>query len=210
MSELTLWAAPISPTGPLHSPPGAPPDWLSGPEKAEWATFVTRKRADEYRTGRSPLRRALAERRYPLSSVVVTRDRYGVPIIEGVCEPPSFSICHCGGFAHHWWALVLVGPPALRIGMDAEPLSTRLSPAVLRYMAAPEEREALQQAGPFSWLRAWVLKECVQKALGLGMHLKPWLIDTRRLPIRIAQHSIDVRVRCQWGLLIAAGILRPL
>ncbi|WP_179130893.1 4'-phosphopantetheinyl transferase family protein [Candidatus Entotheonella palauensis] len=206
---MTLWARPIEPSLALHLPPGPVPQWLSAPEQAEWATFATRKRAEEFRAGRHLLRTALTAQGFQTEALSITRDSHRAPVLRGLPQPPSFSICHCGHLAERAWSLVLIGPPGWQIGLDAEPLTPPLPTSVLGIMARGAEREALAAADAFTRLRAWVLKECVQKALKLGMHLDPRTIDTRVTPIRLLGYTVDVRVFERWGLMIGTGVARP-
>lgn len=207
--DLHLWIAPTTWSGPRHAPPGAPSPWLSAAEREEWATFKIRKRADEFRSGRKLLRHALRAAGFPTESLAVVRDRYRAPRIAGAAPAPAFSISHCGGFERDGWCVVVVGPPGSRVGVDAEPLASPPAPSALGVMAAGDERLWLAGAGPAARLRAWVVKECVQKTLGLGMHLDPRRIDSRATAVRFGGLDIALRVLERRELLIALGTCRP-
>jgi phosphopantetheinyl transferase len=204
--ELVLGIGAAWRSGAAHAPPGPPPRWLSPPERREWACFATRKRADEFRSGRTLLRQVLAAAGYPAAGLVVRRTAYREPRLAGLADPPPFSICHCGGGAGgEGRCLVVTGPPGTRVGIDAEPLASPPAASALAVMAAGAERDELAAAPPRARLRAWVVKECVQKALGLGMALDPRAIDTRRQPVVAAGCAVAVELLELDGLLVAVG-----
>jgi phosphopantetheinyl transferase len=206
---LVLWTAPTAWSGPFHSPPGPPPPWLSAAERAEWQTFRCRKRADEFAAGRRLLRHALAAGGLQSDELIISRDRFRAPRIDLPRAAPSFSLSHCGAFTGVGWTVALLGPPGSRLGVDAEPLLPALAANVVALIAAGAEGSGLAAGGPADRLRAWVVKECVQKTLGLGMHLDPRRVDARDNPIRIGGRAIAMRVMERHGLLIAVGISLP-
>ena len=196
-----MWATRIDLNGASHDSPGLPSHWLSAAERQEWASFATHKRAEEFRVGRGLLRQALLASGVDVAGLEVSRDRHRAPRLEGAVNPPAFSICHGGGFA-----LVLLGPPGQRIGIDAEPLDGDPGPAILDVMAQHEERRVLAAAGSRERLQAWVIKESVQKALGLGMHLDPRRIDSSVRPVRIGEVEVEVQILERWGLQIGIAV----
>ena len=88
---------------------------------------------------------------------------------------PEISLGHSNGIAVA--AVSLDGSP---IGLDAEPADSCRSKNILTMMASGKELQYLEQLwtnnedlGIQESTRTWVVKEAVQKACGLGMHIAP-------------------------------------
>jgi phosphopantetheinyl transferase len=140
----------------------------------EVATFATEKRRIEHLTGRWLLGKALqTEGVSDLSVIEVVRNEYRAPslrFIQGVWKRtplPNISISHS-----HGTAFVALAPPALLVGLDAEPLGRQLAENAYDMMAKGHELEHLRNT-PEDVFRMWTGKEAVQKCLGKGMHLNP-------------------------------------
>ena len=158
---------------------------------AEVATFVMEKRRNEHLSGRRLLGEALAARGVrDLSVLEIHRDQYRAPslhYIQGVWKRtplPNFSISHSEGMV-----FVALCDGALRVGLDAEPVTRTLAENAFDMMSKGAELERIR-AEPHLAFLAWTGKEAVQKCLGLGMHLNPREIE---IPIgpAISKFSIE-------------------
>jgi phosphopantetheinyl transferase len=149
----------------------------------EASKFAMAKRAEEHAAARWLVEHLLISSGRDPTMYRIERDEYRRPRLVGP-DPPSLSITHSGGVA-----AVVVGPEGADIGLDLEPVMTR--PRNLLYlMASGDEREALdslydvdEDLASERTTDAWVAKEAVQKAAGLGMGLAPqsFAVDGRDL-----------------------------
>jgi len=148
-------------------------------DTSEWSTFKTDKRRKEHLGGRLLLGAAIEgwwrERGFVgrTDELDVVRDEHRAPYLRwrpGVWRQaplPGVSIGHSDGRA-----VVGLVDDNWSIGVDAEPIDRQIAEAAWDMFASAEERSTF--AGHHSAaLRAWVTKEAIQKALGLGMHLNP-------------------------------------
>jgi phosphopantetheinyl transferase (holo-ACP synthase) len=147
-------------------------------DRSEWEEFATEKRRIEHLGGRLLLAQALKAWWGPratllhVDEVEVRRDDHRAPHVHWMPgtwrrEPlPSVSIAHSTGLA-----AVALASPGWRLGVDVEPADRVIASNAWDFFAGEEERTAFD--GPQDALHAWVCKEAVQKALGLGMHLNP-------------------------------------
>ena len=148
-------------------------------DSTEWLTFKTDKRRREHLGGRLLLANAVEawwKERTSLGrtdELDVVRDEHRAPYLRwrpGLWRQaplPGVSIGHSAG-----QAVVGLVDTGWSIGVDAEPLDRAIAEGAWDMFASAEERASFQ-GEPASALRAWVTKEAVQKALGLGMHLNP-------------------------------------
>ena len=148
-------------------------------DAAEWLTFKTDKRRREHLGGRLLLADAVEAWWKGHASLGrtdeldVVRDEHRAPYLRwrpGLWRQaplPGVSIGHSAGRA-----VVGLVDAGWSIGVDAEPLDRKIAKGAWDMFASAEERASFQ-GKPASALRAWVTKEAVQKALGLGMHLNP-------------------------------------
>ncbi|MFF7778450.1 4'-phosphopantetheinyl transferase family protein [Streptomyces tanashiensis] len=184
-------------------PPSAAPADLALLDDAE------RARADRYRRapdrasfvgGRAALRRVLAEHLGVGAATIVWgratcpgcgSDRHGPPRVVSPPKSPAFSFSRSGRRA-----LVAVSPSG-PVGADIEttrPLDVRetarqcLSPTEAAYVLGLPPEEGLR-----AFHRAWVRKEAVAKAVGVGIAMDLRALDVR--PDRIG----TVGVRCAAG-----------
>ena len=88
---------------------------------------------------------------------------------------PEITLGHSNGVA-----VAAVSLDGALIGLDAEPLDVSRPKNLLTMMASGEELQYLEQLweideklGMQESTRTWVVKEAVQKACGLGMHIAP-------------------------------------
>lgn len=95
----------------------------------------------------------------------------GKPKLAGAPDI-DISLTHCKGYAA---ATVSKGG---RIGIDAEPLSRHIEPAVVATITAPAEFSVHGQPSRFAPIELWTLKEALSKAEGSGLGL-----NFRRLEI---------------------------
>lgn len=145
----------------------------------EWSTFKTDKRRVEHLGGRLLLAASMDAwwrmHRFlgRVDELDVVRDAHRAPYLRwrsGVWRQaplPGLSIGHSEGRA-----VVGLVAPGWSIGVDAEPADRRIAEGAWDMFASAEERASFD-GNPKAALRAWVTKEAVQKALGLGMHLNP-------------------------------------
>ena len=145
----------------------------------EWSTFKTHKRRLDHLEGRQLLGASMdAWWRSEgfvgrVDELDVVRDEQRAPYLRwrpGVWRQaplPGVSIGHSEGQA----AVGLV-ESGWSIGVDAEPIDRTIAENAWDMFASAEERASFNGDSRAA-LRAWVTKEAVQKALGLGMHLNP-------------------------------------
>ena len=100
------------------------------------------------------------------------RNRAGGPLSPKL---PEITLGHSNGIS-----VAAVSLDSTHIGLDAEPLHAPRPRNLLSMMASGEELEYLEQLwdvdekiGMQESTRTWVVKEAVQKACGLGMHIAP-------------------------------------
>ena len=152
-------------------------------------TFVVQKRRNEHLTGRWLLQEALGQWGIDTTLVGVERTEHRAPYlayIAGVWKNtplPSISLCHSGG-----WAYVAIAENGWRVGLDAEPSERGIQKNAFSMMAKGAELEYLL-AHPSCAIEAWVSKEAIQKALGLGMHLNPRKIE---IPIGVERSKLSI------------------
>ncbi len=175
-----------------HISPVSPPLDITGVplvDTLEASTFVTQKRASEHASGRYALATLLREIGYNPADLRIVRNEYRKPILEwkdtgnrtqecasSAPSPlPDITISHSNGIA-----IAAVSLDGSLIGLDAEPLNISRSKNLLTMMASGEELQHLEKTWAKDELmgvqesnRTWVMKEAVQKACGLGMHISP-------------------------------------
>lgn len=155
----------------------------------EVATFAVQKRRSEHLSGRWLLHEALGLWGIDASLVAVERTEHRAPYlayIAGVWKNtplPSISLCHSNG-----WAYVALVEHGWCVGLDAESKDRGIQSNAFDMMAKGGELDSLIQH-PEHAIEAWVAKESVQKALGLGMHLNPRLIE---IPIGVQECIITI------------------
>jgi len=153
---------------------------LVDPDEA--ATFKIPKRAYEHAAGRHALATLLADLAFDVSNLAVVRDEHRRPSLVWANQPegesrdlPEITLGHSNGFAIA--AVAMDGQP---IGLDGEPLDLERPRNLLTFMVSGEEYAYLDRlweiddwVGMQETTRTWVVKEAVQKACGLGMHVAP-------------------------------------
>lgn len=134
--------------------------WLTAEERdacARLATSDLRARAVAARVfTRGILGRAM---RQPPGAVRLTTSRYGKALVR---DGPQFSLSHSGSVA------VVAVHPWLPVGIDVEQRDRAVSGDSLASCLSPAE-EGVPPSDRAGWLRLWVRKEAVIKALGLGL-----------------------------------------
>ena len=100
------------------------------------------------------------------------RERAGGPLSPKL---PEITLGHSNGIS-----IAAVSLNGSMIGLDAEPLDAPRPRNLLTMMTSGEELQYLEQLGDIEQrvgsqeaTRTWVVKEAVQKASGLGMHIAP-------------------------------------
>jgi len=154
----------------------------------EASTFVTEKRAIEHASARYALATLLRDIGFDPFDLRVVRDEHRKPILMwkdadariragGPLSPslPEITLGHSNGIS-----IAAVSLNGSSIGLDAEPLDYPRKRNLLSMMASGEELQYLEQLwgidakiGMQEATRTWVVKEAVQKACGLGMHVPP-------------------------------------
>lgn len=177
------------PTGEYH-PSDPLPNLSNVPlvDAFEASTFVTSKRALEHASARYALATILRGIGLDPFDLRVVRDEHRKPNLMwinaeariragGPLSPqlPEITLGHSNGISIA--AVSLNGSP---IGLDAEPLDVPRARNLLTMMTSGEELQYLEQlwdvnseVGMQEAIRTWVVKEAVQKACGLGMHVAP-------------------------------------
>jgi phosphopantetheinyl transferase len=154
----------------------------------EASTFATPKRALEHASARYALATLLRDIGFDPFDLRVVRDEHRKPNLiwrdtearvraGGPLSPtiPEVSLGHSNGIS-----VAAVSLDGSQIGLDAEPLNGQRSRNLLTLMSSGEELQYLEQlwdiderVGMQEAIRTWVVKEAVQKACGLGMHVAP-------------------------------------
>ena len=154
----------------------------------EASNFVTAKRALEHASARYALATLLRDIGFDPFDLRMVRDEHRKPSLAwsdseareragGPLSPrlPEISLGHSNGIS-----VAAVSLDGTLIGLDAEPLHIPRPRNLLSMMTSGEELQYLEQLwdidekiGMQESTRTWVVKEAVQKACGLGMHVAP-------------------------------------
>lgn len=135
--------------------------WLSVEEHARSDRLVTETLQRRAKAAHVFLRASLASAMTCCpASIDIRRSAQGKPYVTG---GPQFNLSHSGALA------VCVLHPAAAAGIDVEIVTRDVSEAGLTQSLSPEER-AEPPGDRSAWLRLWVRKEAVVKALGQGLH----------------------------------------
>ena len=157
-------------------PRHAPGEWLTEAETAQWSRFRIAKRRDEWLAGRIAAKTAVGARHdiAAATSIEIAAaaegPESGRPFyrIDGRPGPFSLSIAHSAGIA----LAALGDAPEERVGVDLEAVCER-DAAFEAIALAPAELDLLRDfTGRERWravTRAWVLKEALLKAVGIGL-----------------------------------------
>jgi phosphopantetheinyl transferase len=172
------------------NPSNTPPNLSNVPlvDSFEASTFVTEKRAIEHASARYALATLLRDIGFDPFDLRVVRDEHRKPILMwkdadariragGPLSPslPEITLGHSNGIS-----IAAISLNGSLIGLDAEPLDYPRQRNLLSMMASGDELQYLEQLwgvdseiGMQEATRTWVVKEAVQKACGLGMHIPP-------------------------------------
>ena len=172
------------------NPSSLPPNLSNVPlvDAFEASTFVTAKRALEHASARYALATLLRDIGFDPFDLRVVRDEHRKPILMwkdneariragGPLSPPlpEVTLGHSNGIS-----IAAVSLNGSLIGLDAEPLDLPRPRNLLAMMTSGDELQYLEQlwdidarVGMQEATRTWVVKEAVQKACGLGMHVPP-------------------------------------
>lgn len=154
-------------------------------DSSETSTFATPKRALEHAAARYALATLLRDIGFNASDLCVIRDKHRKPSLmwkndearqrAGVRPLPEITLGHSNGIS-----IAAISTNGSLIGLDAEPLDLPRPRNLLTMMSAGEELQYHEQlweldarVGMQEATRTWVVKEAVQKACGLGMHIPP-------------------------------------
>ena len=186
----------------------------------EATTFAVPKRVEEHASGRYALATLLKDIGFDPYDLRIVRDQHRKPNLAWRDEEartraggphcpvlPEISIGHSGGIA-----IAAVSVDGSLIGIDAEPLDQVRPRNLLSMMVAGEEFQYLDQLwgideriGMQETTRTWVMKEAVQKACGLGMHIPPQsftVLNRREVTLSHANHGYRLEVH-HWNELIS-------
>ena len=174
----------------LDNPREPLPDLSNVPlvDPLEASTFVTPKRALEHASARYALATLLRDIGFDPFDLRVVRDEHRKPNLTwrdhearkragGPLSPalPEITLGHSNGIS-----IAAISLNGSSIGLDAEPLDLPRARNLLTMMTSGEELQYLEQlweidarVGMQEATRTWVVKEAVQKACGLGMHVPP-------------------------------------
>ena len=182
---IAVWM-PVGDPSPSNTPPNLSQVPLVDPFEA--STFVTEKRAIEHASARYALATLLRDIGFDPFDLRVVRDEHRKPNLVwrdaearvragGPLSPPlpEITLGHSNGIS-----IAAASLDGSLIGLDAEPLDLPRSRNLLTMMTSGEELQYLEQLwdidskiGMQEATRTWVVKEAVQKACGLGMHIPP-------------------------------------
>ena len=182
---IAVWM-PVGPTNPDESLPNLSNVPLV--DAFEVSTFGTAKRALEHASARYALATLLRDIGFDPFDLRVVRDEHRKPNLVwrdhesrvragGPLSPalPEITLGHSNGIS-----IAAVSLNRSLIGLDAEPLDLPRARNLLTMMTSGEELQYLEQlweidarVGMQEATRTWVVKEAVQKACGLGMHVPP-------------------------------------
>ena len=157
-------------------------------DSSEASTFATPKRALEHAAARYALSTILRKIGLNPTDLCVIRDKHRKPSLMwrddeakqragGLLSPPlpEITLGHSNGIS-----IAAISTSGSPIGLDAEPLDLPRARNLLTMMAAGEELQYHEKlwdidarCGMQEATRTWVVKEAVQKASGLGMHMPP-------------------------------------
>ena len=151
-------------------------------DSSEASTFVTPKRALEHAAARFALATLLRDNGFNPSDLRVVRDKHRKPSLmwrdyEARKRPalPEITLGHSNGIS-----IAAISLNGSLIGLDAEPLDVPRARNLLTMMTSGEElqyHENVWESNPTIGMqeatKTWVVKEAVQKACGLGMHIAP-------------------------------------
>ena len=157
-------------------------------DSLEASTFATSKRVLEHASARYALASLLRDIGLNPSDLRVVRDEYRKPNLMwrdheareragGALSPslPEITLGHSNGIS-----IAAISLNGSLIGLDAEPLDSPRARNLLTMMSSGDELQYLEQlwdtdakVGMQEATRTWVVKEAVQKACGLGMHVPP-------------------------------------
>ncbi len=161
------------------------------------------RRLVAFSMGRHAARRALAAAGGP-GDAAIPMGTDGLPRWPGGWVG---SISHCPGMAVATAGLVA---SFSGLGVDVEPLTARVAPAVARKICSEGELEALRSGAGGSLLARFVLKEALAKALKVAGHPS---VDPRRLEVEQGRARQVAGVRCSlWlgehlGHLVAVAVI---
>ena len=170
----------------------------------EASTFVTAKRALEHASARYALATLLRDIGFDPFDLRVVRDEHRKPKLVwsddesrnragGSLSPqlPEITLGHSNGVS-----IAAVSLDGSSIGLDAEPLDVPRPRNLLTMMTSGEELQYLEQlweidsrVGMQEATRTWVVKEAVQKACGLGMHVAPQSFSVLNCEEAIISHD---------------------
>jgi phosphopantetheinyl transferase len=171
-------------------PSDPPPNLSNVPlvDAFEVSTFVTSKRAHEHASARYALATILRDIGFDPFDLRIVRDEHRKPNLMwmdaearvragGPLSPqlPEITLGHSNGIS-----IAAVSLNGSLIGLDTEPLDVPRARNLLTMMTSGKELQYLEQlwdvdsrVGMQEAIRTWVVKEAVQKASGLGMHVAP-------------------------------------
>ena len=171
----------------------------------EASTFATAKRAHEHASARYALATLLRDIGFDPFDLQIVRDEHRKPSLVwkdaeasiragGPLSPklPEITLSHSNGVS-----IAAVSLNGTSIGIDAEPLGVPRARNLLTMMTSGEELQYLEQlwdidagVGMQEATRTWVVKEAIQKACGLGMHVAPQSFSVLNCDEVVVSHEI--------------------
>ena len=154
----------------------------------EASNFATQKRAHEHASARYALATLLRDIGFDPFDLKMVRDEHRKPKLvwkdaetrDRAGAPPSLQLPEISLGHSNGVSIAAVSLNGSSIGIDAEPLDVPRARNLLTMMTSGQELQHLEQlweidasGGMQEATRTWVVKEAVQKACGLGMHVAP-------------------------------------
>lgn len=135
-------------------------DILSQEEREYLSGFSNEKRKAEFLTARHLFWKLVNEFGWDSDSITLKKEDLGKPYVESGSGKKFVSFSHSNDF------VVCAISDSLDIGIDAESVDRKVSPAIVRRILSQNEWEIYGEENPIA---LWTMKEAAVKSLGTGL-----------------------------------------